>query len=38
LPEGWKPIRFPIADQVKDVVRGVLAPGEPAIVTLANES
>ena len=37
LPEGFTPVRYPLADEVKDVVRGVLAPGEPAIVTIANE-
>jgi hypothetical protein len=38
LPEGFAPVRYPLAEEVKDVARGVLAPGEPAIVTLANES
>jgi hypothetical protein len=37
LPEGFAPVRYPIPDAVKDVVRGVLAPGEPVVVTLANE-
>ena len=38
LPEGFEPIRFPIADEVKDVVRRILHPGEAVIATLANES
>lgn len=38
LPEGFAPVRYPISDEVKDVARGVLAPGEPAIVTIANEA
>lgn len=37
LPEGFVPVRYPIADSVKEVVRGVLLPNEPAVVTLANE-
>ncbi len=38
LPEGFQPLRFPIADAVKDVARSVLQPGEAVIVTLANEN
>jgi hypothetical protein len=37
LPEGFTPVRYPIDESVKEVVRGVLAPGEPAVVTIANE-
>ena len=38
LPEGFKPLRFPIADAVKDVARSVVEPGEAVIVTIANEN
>lgn len=38
LPEGFATIRYPLAPEVKEVARGVLAPDEPAIVTLANEA
>jgi len=38
LPEGFRPIRHPIADEVKSVARGVLQPDEAVILTLANES
>jgi hypothetical protein len=37
LPEGFTPVRYPLEESVKEVVRGVLAPGEPAVVTIANE-
>lgn len=38
LPQGFTPVRFPIQDEVKEVARGVLQPGEPVILTIANES
>ncbi len=38
LPPGFAPVRFPIADDVKDVVRRILEPGEAVIATIANES
>jgi hypothetical protein len=38
LPEGFSPVRYPIEDGVKDVVRGVLVANEPVVVTVANES
>jgi hypothetical protein len=38
LPPGFAPIRFPIADDVKEVVRRILEPGEAVIATIANES
>src|SRR4028119_1290101 len=37
LPPGLMPARFPIADDVKDLIRDMLSPGEPVIVTLSNE-
>jgi hypothetical protein len=37
LPPGFMPARFPIADDVKDLIRDMLEQGEPVIVTLANE-
>jgi hypothetical protein len=38
LPAGFQPVRYPLDEDVKEVMRDVLAPGEPVIVTLANES
>lgn len=38
LPEGFTPLRLPIDDEVKSVVRGVLQPQEAVVVTIANES
>jgi hypothetical protein len=37
LPPGFVPVRHPIDDEVKEVVRGELSPGEPVVITLANE-
>jgi hypothetical protein len=37
LPPGFTPARFPIADDVKDLIRDMLEQGEPVIVTLSNE-
>ena len=37
LPAGFRPVRHPISDDVKNVVRDLLSPGEPVIVTLSNE-
>jgi hypothetical protein len=34
---GFAPARFPIADDVKDLIRDMLEAGEPVIVTLTNE-
>jgi hypothetical protein len=36
LPEGFVPVRFAIADDIKELLRPMLRAGEPAIVTLAN--
>jgi hypothetical protein len=38
LPEGFVPVRYPVSYDVKEVVRGVLEPGEPVVATLANEA
>lgn len=38
LPPGFQPVRYPIEEGVKDVVRGLLGPDEPVIVSIANES
>jgi hypothetical protein len=38
LPAGFAPVRFPIADDVKEVVRRILEPGEAVVATIANES
>lgn len=38
LPEGFQPLRFPITDDVKDVARSVLEPGEAVVVTIPNEN
>lgn len=38
LPAGFAPVRLPISDAAKDVLRSLLAPGEPVIITLSNES
>lgn len=37
LPAGFSPVRHPISDDVKNVVRDLLGPGEPVVVTLSNE-
>jgi hypothetical protein len=37
LPPGFAPVRLPIDDAVKDVVRDLLRPDEPVVVTMANE-
>ncbi len=37
LPPGFIPARFPIADDVKELIRDMLQAGEPVIVTLTNE-
>ncbi|HEX8237359.1 MAG TPA: hypothetical protein VF600_15470 [Abditibacteriaceae bacterium] len=37
LPPGFSPARFPIAEDVKELLRDMLRPGEPVIVTLGNE-
>jgi hypothetical protein len=38
LPPGFAPVRFPITDEVKEVVRRILEPDEAVIATIANES
>src|SRR5690606_2033546 len=38
LPAGFQPVRYPIEDDVKEVMRDVLRPDEPVVVTLANEN
>lgn len=38
LPPGFAPIRFPISQQVKDVVRDLLGANDPVIISLSNES
>ncbi|HEX8834409.1 MAG TPA: hypothetical protein VF719_09425, partial [Abditibacteriaceae bacterium] len=35
---GFTPVRYPINDEVKELVRTLLGPDEPVIVTVANES
>jgi len=37
LPAGFKPVRYPITEEVKGVLRDLLGPNEPVIVTLSNE-
>lgn len=37
LPPGFGPVRYPIADDVKEVVRDLLGPDEPVVVSIANE-
>lgn len=37
LPPGFQPVRHAIPDVVKEVVREMLGPNEPVIVTLSNE-
>jgi len=36
LPEGFVPVRFDIADEIKMLLRPLLGAGEPAVVTLSN--
>jgi hypothetical protein len=36
LPEGFAPVRFAIADDIKELLRPMLGLAEPAVVTLAN--
>lgn len=38
LPPEFVPVRFPVPDDVKDVMRSVLLPNEPVVVSLSNES
>ena len=38
LPDGFAPVRYAVAHDVKDLVRGLLRPDEPVLVSLANES
>ena len=37
LPEDFEPIRYPIDDEIKEVLRPLMAPDETVIVTAANE-
>lgn len=37
LPEGFVPVRYPIDDETKEMMRGVLQEGEPVVATIANE-
>ena len=37
LPDDFEPVRFPIDDEIKDVLRPLLEPGEAVIVTATNE-
>jgi hypothetical protein len=37
LPAGFQPVRYPIPDAAKEVVRGLLNPDEPVLVTISNE-
>ena len=37
LPEGFQPVRYPIPDAAKEVLRPLLTANEPVLVTLANE-
>src|SRR5439155_14985047 len=37
LPADFVPVRLPIDDDVKDVVRDLLHPDEPVVVTMVNE-
>lgn len=36
LPEGFRPVRHPIEEEVKDVARSVLGHNEPVLVTISN--
>jgi hypothetical protein len=37
LPEEFEPVRYPVNDEVKQLVREILEPNEPVIVSVANE-
>lgn len=37
LPEDFEPVRFPIDEEIKDVLRPLMAPDEAVIVTASNE-
>ena len=37
LPPDFAPVRFPINDEVKAIVRPLLGPNEPVIVSLTND-
>ncbi|MBV9468374.1 MAG: hypothetical protein JO316_02225 [Abitibacteriaceae bacterium] len=37
LPPGFQPVRYAVSDEVKEVVRSLLQPNEPVIVSIANE-
>lgn len=37
LPPGFQPVRHAIGDDVKSLIRDLLRPNEPVIVSIANE-
>lgn len=37
LPPEFAPVRYAISDDAKNVVRGLLQPNEPVIVSISNE-
>ena len=37
LPPDFQPARYPVPDEVKEVVRGVLHANEPVIISITNE-
>jgi hypothetical protein len=38
LPEDFEPVRYAVNDDIKALVRDLLGPDEPVLVTVANES
>ncbi|PQV64893.1 hypothetical protein B1R32_103160 [Abditibacterium utsteinense] len=38
LPAGFAPVRYTISDEVKSALRARLTPGDPVVVSIANES
>jgi hypothetical protein len=37
LPPGFQPVRYPVSDDVKSLIRDLLNTNEPVIVSIANE-
>ncbi len=37
LPPDFEPVRIPISEEVKQVLRPMLSAGEPVLVTISNE-
>jgi len=36
LPPEFQPVRFPVSDDVREILRGALQSGEPVIISITN--